>query len=142
MRESVSRRKPRTNFLKLSIRRRLREWESGCRSAAGSSRDIMAVFGPSRMPGQVQPSRFPFLAVQGTQPARRHSEKSLTRLAEQVDSRVLCAPRKPGRTSLTKICTLWRHQRLAAIEYDLLPSSVLARLIYQCESCFWGAPRP
>src|SRR5262249_31410060 len=73
--ESALRLKPRTNFLKLSIQRRPMEWESGCRSAARSSRDIRAVSGPSRMPAQVQRSRFPFLAVQGTRRTCRCSEE-------------------------------------------------------------------
>src|ERR1043166_5374256 len=105
MRELVSRPKPRTNFLKLSIQRRPMEWESGYRSAVRSSRDTMAVSGPRRIPGRVRRSRFPFLAIQEKRRTLRCSEE-LARLLN--DSPALHSPPRHA----AKLCVSLPHDGL------------------------------
>src|SRR6516164_6964822 len=83
MRELVSGPKPPRNSFKLSIQRKKMGWESGFLSASLLSMVIMAASGPSQMTGQVPPSRFPFLAVQGAPPTRLRSEELWSGRAER-----------------------------------------------------------
>src|SRR5215470_12680097 len=71
-------------------------WESGCLSAVLLSRLTTVDCGRRQMMVQAPLSRFLFLAVQKASRARRHGERRLTRLAEQVNSSVSTRLEPPG----------------------------------------------
>src|SRR5712691_1723077 len=141
MKELVSHLKPATNSLKRSIQRKMMEWESGCLSAARSSRDIMAVSGPSLMRGQVPPFRFLFLADQRASRARLRSEQLPTRRTKQVRI-AACSARLENPSNYSKEnAHHWRHRsrRLRPrIRPRLLPAAALAGTSVSMRTKFSG----